>query len=123
MSMVVKKEIQKIQSTMTMQHVETEAMNKRSYSEIAKNENESVIIIRPKTDEEGRSSEVTKWDMKSKIDIAKLGVGITKMKKITRGAVVVGCENRNLADKFKEKVAKDLGEKYSVQVPILRKRK
>lgn len=69
------------------------------------------------------SSEDTKRDIKNKIDITKLGVGINKMKKVTRGAVVVGCEDKRQADKFKKKVTKDLGEKYIIQTPKKRKLK
>lgn len=50
-------------------------------------------------------------------------VGITKLKKVTRGAVVVGCESKLQADKLKEKVAIDLGEKYEVKEPKKRKLK
>lgn len=60
-------------------------------------------------------------DIKSKIDISKLGVGITKLRKVTRGAVVVGCESKLQAVKLKEKMAKDLGEKYIVPEPKIRK--
>lgn len=47
-----------------------------------------------------------------KIDITKLVVGITKMKKVTREAVVIECENRGQVEKLKEEVKKDTGEKY-----------
>lgn len=46
-----------------------------------------------------------------KIDITKL-VGITIMKKVTREAVVIECENRGQVEKLKEEVKKDTGEKY-----------
>ncbi|EZA47905.1 hypothetical protein X777_15136 [Ooceraea biroi] len=86
----------------------------KSYREAVQKEQESVIIIKPKEAEEENSSEVTKREIKRKIDITKLGVGITKMTKVTRGAVVVGCENKRQAEKLKNKVTRDLGEKYTV---------
>lgn len=95
---------------------------KKSYSVVVKNETESVIIIKPKDDEE-KSSEVTKKDIKNKIHVSRLGVGITKIKKITRGDVVVGCENKQQADKLKEEVTKDLKVKYSIQAPKQKKLK
>lgn len=82
---------------------ETETVKMR-YSESVKNERESVIIIKPKNNEEDISSEVTKRDIKRKIDISKLGLGVTKRKKVTEGAVVVGCENKTEADKLKQKL-------------------
>lgn len=82
-----------------------------------------MIIIKPREEVEDNYSKITKRDIKSKIDISKPGVGITKMKKVTRGAVVVGCENRIQADKLKKEVSKDLGEKYIIQTPIKKKLK
>lgn len=89
---------------------------KKTYSEAVSKERETVIIIKPKNEDAG-SSDVTKNDIKNKIDVSSLGVGITKMKKITRGAVVVGYENKIQAERLKEKVTKDLGEKYVIQAP------
>lgn len=51
----------------------------------------------------------------------KLGVGITKMKKVTRETVVVGCENRAQAEKLKQEIMKDLGKKYEIQIPKKKK--
>jgi len=69
------------------------------------------------------SSEVTKKNIKNKIDVSKLGVGITKMKQVTRGAVVVGCENKPEAEVLKEKLTNDLSEKHVVQAPRKKKLK
>lgn len=96
---------------------------KKSYSGIVKgNQTESVLIIKSKDGEEIKSSEDTKRDVR-KIDITKLGIGITKMKKVMGGAVVVECENRVQAEKLKKEVVKDLGKKYEIQVPKKRKPK
>lgn len=96
---------------------------KKSYSEVLKeNQTESVLVIKPKDGEENKSSEDTKRDVR-KIDITKLGVGITKIKKVTRGAIVIGCENKVQAEKLKQEVVKDLGKKYEIQVPKKRKPK
>lgn len=96
---------------------------KKSYSEAASNKQKAVIIIKPLEENDASSSEDTKRDIKNKIDITKLGVGITKMKKVTRGAVVVRCEDKRQADKLKKKVTKDLGEKYAIQTLMKKKLK
>ena len=90
--------------------IETDRSTKMTYSGVVKYKPEAVLIIKPKETEGENSSEITKKDMKSKIDISKLGIGITKLRKVTRGAVVVDCEDKTQADKLKEKVAKDLEE-------------
>lgn len=56
-------------------------VNAGTYSGAVKKGRESVLIIKPRQEEEGKSSEATKRDIKNKIDISKLEVGITKMKK------------------------------------------
>lgn len=96
---------------------------KKSYSGIVKgNQTESMLIIKSKDGEEIKSSEDTKRDVR-KIDVTKLRIGITKMKKVTGGAVVVEYENRVQAEKLKKEVVKDLGKKYEIQVPKKRKPK
>jgi hypothetical protein len=102
---------------------ETDRSLKNTYSGVVKGKSEAVIIIKPKETEGENSSETTKKDIKGKIDISKLGVGITKLRKVTRGAVVVGCESKLQAEKLKEKVAEDFGEKYIVKEPKKRKLK
>lgn len=126
MKMLVKEavtdEIQKVTDTIRMVNKET-GEQRKSYSEAAReNKEEAVLIIKPKDGEEKNSSEDTKRDVR-KIDIFKIGVGITKMRKVTREAVVVGCENGIQAEKLKQEVVKDLGERYVVQAPRKRKPK
>lgn len=116
---VVRKEL----SEMPILSNVTDRSLKKTYSGAVRGKTEAVIIIKPKDTEGENSSETTKKDIKSKIDISKLGVGITKLRKVTRGAVVVGCESKLQADKLKEKVAIDLGEKYEVKEPKKRKLK
>lgn len=118
-SEVVRKEL----SEMPILSNETDRSLKKTYSGAVKGKTEAVIIIKPKETEGETSSETTKKDIKNKIDITKLGVGITKLRKVTRGAVVVGCESKLQANKLKEKMAKDLGEKYEVKEPKKRKLK
>lgn len=96
---------------------------KQSYSEAVSKKQKSVIIIKP-VDENGTNScKITKRNIKSTIDVAKLGVGITKRKEVTRGAVVVGCENKSQTEFLKEKVTSDLDEKHHIQIPKKKKLK
>jgi len=80
-----------------------------------------VLIVKPKG-EEDNNSEDTKKEIKNKIDVTKLGIGITEMRRVNREAVVVRCENVKQASRLKEEVAKDLGKKYIVQEPMKRER-
>lgn len=89
---------------------------KKSYSGVVKSGTKSVIVIKLWNEEEENSSEITKRDIKNKIDISKLGIGITKMRKVTEEAVVE-CENKSQADKSKEEVTKKRGRKYIIQAP------
>lgn len=123
-SSTIKREMKKVTDALPMLGAGVqEAGKKKSYSEAASKKQEAVIIIKPLEENANNNSEDTKRDIKNKIDVAKLGVGITKLKKVTRGAVVVGCEDERQADKLKEKVTKDLGEKYIVQAPMKKKLK
>lgn len=80
-SKIVRKEVKMIADVLpSVDSTQSETRKKESYSEVVAGEREAVIIIKPK-DEDGRSSEVTKKEIKNKIDVSKLGVGITKMKK------------------------------------------
>jgi len=52
------------------------------------------------------------------------------MKKVTKGAVVIGCENKDIkiikrikAEILRDKVANDMGEKYIIQAPKKKKLK
>jgi len=89
----------------------SDGTNKNTYSQAVKNQSGSVLIVKPKG-EEDNNSEDTKREIKNKIDVANLGIGITEMRRVTKEAVVMRCENVKQASKLKEEVAKDLGEKY-----------
>lgn len=95
--------------------------NKKSYSKAVSNKQETVFIMKPVEENDARFSEMRKRDIKIKIDVSKIGVGITKMKRVTRGAAVVGCENKAQAEILKEKITSDLGEKYVIQTPSRKK--
>lgn len=91
----IKKEIKKLVDIIPI--VETNKQktdNTKSYSKAVVNKQEAIISIKPVEESEANSSEMTKKDIKKTIDVSKLGVGITKMKKASGGAIVVGCEDK-----------------------------
>jgi len=83
------------------------------------------MIVKSKEKNDACSSDQTKRDIKNSIDVAKLGVRITAMKKgkSAKGAVVIGCENKDQAEILRDKVANDIGEKYIIQAPKKKKLK
>jgi len=121
---IIKREVKKLADFLPMMGTNIQEIGKKkSYSEAVSNKQEAVIIIKPLKEDDANSSEETKKDIKNKIDVTKLGLGITKMKKATKGAVVVGCENSDQAEILKEKVTSDMGEKYVIQAPKKKKRR
>jgi len=121
---IIRREVKKLADLLPMMGTSIQEIGKKkSYSEAVSNKQEAVIIIKPLKEDDANTSEETKKDIKNKIDVAKLGLGITKMKKATKGAVVVGCENSDQAEILKEKVTSDMGEKYVIQAPVKKKRR
>ena len=87
----------------------------RSYSETVKEKKkENVIIIKPKEQQE---SEATKNIVKEKIDIKKLPIGISKLRKGGKGTVILGCESEKEIKELKSTVQSKLGERYQVVEP------
>lgn len=82
-----------------------------SYSEAVKKKKENIIIVKPKIQQE---SETTKKVIKEKVDIKKMSVGITKLRKGREGTVILGCETGEGIVKLKDTVQSKLGENYSV---------
>lgn len=94
-SATIVKEMQSMKNVMPMSNTESGVVKRKSYSEAVKNERESVIIIKQREEEEENSRRLQKEISKIKFDISKLVVGITQMRKVIRGAVMVRCENKN----------------------------
>jgi len=94
----VKNEVNSLGQAMPTKGTNThKTETKKSYSDGVARKKESVIIVKPKEKSDARSSDQTKRDIKNNINVAKLGVGITTMKKVTKGAVVIGRENKDQA--------------------------
>lgn len=86
-----------------------------SYSEAVKNKKkESILIVQPKREQE---SEATKKLVKEKVDIKKLEVGITKLKKGNKGSIILGCESEREMEKLRDTVREKLGEDFKVTEP------
>ena len=86
--------------------------SQRSYSEAVKEKKkENVIIVKPKMQQE---SEATKKLIKEKVDIKSMAMGITKLRKGSKGTVIMGCETGEEVKKLKETVQAKLGENYKV---------
>lgn len=120
----IKKEMKKLSGLMPMMETNKQKTeNKKSYSEAVVNKQEAVIIIKPLEESEANSSEMTKKEIKNTIDVSKLRVGITKMKKASGGAIVVGCEDKKQAEILKKKVTSDMGKKYVIHDPKKKKLK
>lgn len=49
-----------------------------------------MLIVKPVKEQR---AEITKKDIKSKVDINRLSIGVTKFKDTLKGSVVIGCNN------------------------------
>jgi len=86
-----------------------------SYSEAVKNKKkENIIIVQPKREQE---SEATKKMVKEKVDIKNLEIGITKMKKGSKGSIILGCESEKEMAKLRDTVREKLGEDCKIAEP------
>lgn len=75
---------------------------------------ESVIIVKPKKQQE---SEMTKKLVKENINITDMAVGITKLRKGNNGTVILGCESKSEMEKLKVTVQNKLGKEYNIMEP------
>lgn len=100
--------------------VRDETVNKGvTYAEKVKAKCET-LIIQPKP---GTSQQavVTKNEVKASIDPAVLEIGVTKMKELRDGGVIVSCETSEERDRLKNAMESKLSEKYTTQVIEKRK--
>ncbi|XP_072757715.1 uncharacterized protein [Anoplolepis gracilipes] len=72
---------------------------------------ENVIIIKPKVEQK---SETTKRLIKEKVDIKNMAMRITKLRKGSKGTVILGCETGEEMEKLKTAVQAKLGENFKV---------
>ncbi|KMQ86893.1 rna-directed dna polymerase from mobile element jockey-like protein [Lasius niger] len=87
----------------------------KSFSAVVKEKkNENVIIVKPKKQQ---TSEDTKKQVKEKVDISSLAVGIAKLRKGVNGSVILGCESSGEIEKLKASVHDKLGDDFNIMVP------
>jgi len=86
-----------------------------SYSEAVKNKKkENILIVEPKREQE---NEATKKMVKEKVDIKKLEIGITKLKKGNKGSIILGCESEREMEKLRDTAREKLGEDFKITEP------
>ena len=90
----------------------------RSYANAVKTKPEPVLIIKPKNEQ---TSDVTKKNIRQKVNPG--GINISKFQQVTKGAVVIGCDSKNEINELQTKITKELGDNYTVQVPVPKKPK
>lgn len=85
---------------------------KGSYNEAVKErKKEKVIIVKLKIEQE---SEATKKSIKEKINIKSMDVGISRLKKCSKGTVILSCETEKEIEKLKVAVQENMGEGFKV---------
>lgn len=79
--------------------------------------NEPVLIIKPK---ENQESKKTKKEIKEKIDPSSLGAGVSGMKEVSNGQVIIRCENKKDLEKIQNKIQEKMSADYDTKTPSLK---
>lgn len=88
-----------------------------SYAQIL-NKKREVIVIKPINEEQG--SEITRRDIKTKIDPSKLAVGIENMENIKGGGVIIKCSDSSSKGVIKRKMQEVMSDNYKVEEVVKR---
>lgn len=111
----IKLELEEMKKNIQERFRETAGDGRKSYASATKKETkESVIIVKPKKQQE---SETTKKLVKEKINITNMAVGITKLRKGNKGTVILGCESESEMEELKVTVHNKLGKDYDIMEP------
>lgn len=117
----LKQELEELKRMMQKGAYESPEGTPRNFSDVVKErKKENILIIKPKSQQE---SEVTKRIVKEKIDIKKMEVGKTKLRKGGNGALILGCESGEEMERLKATVQATMGEEVRVTEPQGRKPK
>lgn len=92
----------------------------QNYADVLRQKPEPVIVVKPVN---AQTSNLTKTEIKQAIDPTDIGVNISQLKQVSKGAVVISCEHKSDIDVLKTKISEKIGNKYNVEVPTLRKPK
>ncbi|KAK2578426.1 hypothetical protein KPH14_000973 [Odynerus spinipes] len=76
--------------------------------------NEKIVIIKPS---ELQESTKTVEEIKNKINVIDLGIGVNKIRNAAKGAIIIVCNNEKDVEKFREVARKKLGDKYKIEIP------
>lgn len=87
----------------------------QTYAESAKN-NRNVLLVKPKTNQ---GSDITKSEVKSKIRPADMAIGVSMVKEVKRGGIIIEYDNLESKEKCKHTLTKELGKKYEIREPKL----
>lgn len=83
---------------------------KKSYAKVAS----EVVVIKPKN---AQDSKKTKEEIQKKLQPATLEVGITEIKNIRDGGVIIKCKHKEEVEKIKAAAEKKLNKKYNINIP------
>lgn len=112
---------QKIQGSVMSQGEIAGGSTERSYSGIVKEKKkENILIVKPIHEQQSVTTR-TKSDIKNKISISELSVGVTSIKDASKGSVVIGCNNLKEREILKENLNRNLGTSYKVHAPEMRR--
>ncbi|CAD6210518.1 GSCOCG00010911001-RA-CDS, partial [Cotesia congregata] len=116
---VVKEEVQLRKVISGNSDGKTEQVKKTNeqllYAEKVKNSKTETVVVEPK---EKQDSRTTFTEVKSKVKIGKLGVGVEKLKKTKSGKVVIGCVGKEDREKLASELKENMGEKYNIRLTV-----
>jgi len=87
----IRRELEDMKQNIQGSTAEIARSGQKSYSETVKEKKESILIVKPKREQE---SKTTKKVVKDKVDIKNLAVGIIKLRK-GKGSVILGCKSES----------------------------
>lgn len=79
-----------------------------------------VLIIKPK---EVQESKKTKKEIKEKIDLSRLGAGVSGLKEVSHGQVIIRYENKKDLMKIQNKIQEEMSADYDTKSPTLKRPK
>lgn len=85
----------------------------KTYAEKAKNAQVRNVVIEPK---EIQDSIETFNEVKRKVKLGKIGVGVETVKRTQNGKVVIGCKERKGIDILATELKSNMGDKYNIKI-------
>ncbi|GLV36019.1 hypothetical protein CBL_01783 [Carabus blaptoides fortunei] len=82
----------------------------------SKRKGESVLLVKPVATQK---ADKTKNEVKEKVSPENIAVGVSTLKQISGGAIIIGCDSAEDRDKLKTEVINKMGNKYKVEIPKL----